>query len=85
MAIDRRVKKIVRELEDENAQLRAQLEAQGVEVSIVARSAMELRQEETRDLARYQRRITELTKFVEEIAATKSKFAAPAKKLLGIS
>jgi transposase len=89
--MDRRTKSIVRNLEtavqDKDREitiLRAQLEAQGVEAQTIVRAGMELRGEEIADLAKYQARITELTKLAEEIAATKSKFAPKARKLLGI-
>lgn len=91
-ALDRAVKKTIRDLENalqerttEVVALRAELEGQGVATTEIIEAGMSLRQEEVEDLARYQARITELTKFVEEVAASRTKYSKKARKLLGIS
>ena len=78
-----KAKKEIRRLEKENEGLRQQLAQQATEVQIMGKASMEIRGEDTQQLADYKETNTNLLKFVEKVAKSKSKFGKDARKVLG--
>lgn len=64
--------------------LEVQLDQQGSEVTELAHASMEVREEDVGQLTEYKTMNTKLIKFVEKVAASKSRYGREARKLLGI-
>ena len=81
----RRLEEIVQTQGNTIVNLELELDKHGEEAQSIARASMEVREEDVEQLTEYQQTNTKLVNFVEKVAASKrGKFAAEARKLLGM-